>query len=147
MAKEGESSVQVVKVCPTVEELRLKPSTNATRLLCPVAGCKSFPFKSQRSLTYHINALHPHLSKYHNPDKVTSWFSIWGQFVMQLLIWNCSEWKCWTWRILVILHTCLYIFVYACMFVFMFDVCVCECILYACVYEFGLLLLFEFVLG
>ena len=70
MEKESEELKQAVKVCPTVEELRWKPPTNATRFICPVKDCRAFAFKSQGGLTQHINTLHPQLSACASGDQV-----------------------------------------------------------------------------
>ncbi|XP_076449197.1 uncharacterized protein LOC143285684 [Babylonia areolata] len=62
-------ATKVVTVCPLAEELRLKsppgPSTSpspssSTLHMCPVQGCRAFPFKTQKSLAQHVSTMHPH---------------------------------------------------------------------------------------
>ena len=69
-----ENNPEVVKVCPSPEELQWKPPNPAmpaaASCFCPVEGCRQLEFEAAADLLKHVSDFHPYLDNTRNLGKV-----------------------------------------------------------------------------
>ena len=78
---DADGDPEVVKVCPSAQELRWESpdpatssatTTTSTSCVCPVKACNQLVLKTVGGLLKHINDFHPYLSSTRNFGKVCS---------------------------------------------------------------------------